>query len=124
LPESNRSKSKDIPEKQFKTENKEPTSPNKNLRERLPNLHHFHRPTKEELLAAATGFWSRLRVRFKWFSIRSVRPFNLDEIGTLFSWVLLGHMLWIILGTTTFFSLLIFAINTVFAQGEEIGLIY
>jgi distribution and morphology protein 31 len=69
-------------------------------------------------LAAATGFWSRLRVRFKWFSIRSVRPFTLDEIGALFSWVLLGHVLWIMLGTTTFFSLLILTINTVFAQGK------
>ncbi|KAH8693520.1 mitochondrial distribution and morphology proteins-domain-containing protein [Talaromyces proteolyticus] len=98
------------------TKDREPASLNRNLRERLPTLHHFHRPTKEELLAAATGFWSRLRVRFKWFSIRSVRPFTLDEIGALFSWVLLGHILWIILGTTTFFSLLIFAINTVFAQ--------
>jgi distribution and morphology protein 31 len=106
------SESKDAPKI-----NSETSSLNRNLRERLPNLHQFHRPTKEELLAAATGFWSRLRVRFKWFSIRSVRPFNLDEIGTLFSWVLLGHVLWIILGTTTFFSLLIFAINTVFAQG-------
>ncbi|KAK2768817.1 Mitochondrial distribution and morphology protein 31, mitochondrial precursor [Arachnomyces sp. PD_36] len=78
---------------------------------------HLHRPTREELLAAATGFWSRLKVRFKWFSIRSVRPFNMDEIGAFFSWVLLGHVLWVILGTTTFFSLLILAINTVFAQG-------
>lgn len=77
---------------------------------------HMHRPTKEELLAAATGFWSRLKVRFKWFSIRSVRPFNNDEIGALLSWLLLGHVLWIIIGTTTFVSLAIFAINTVFAQ--------
>lgn len=80
---------------------------------------HLHRPTREELLAAATGFWSRLKVRFKWFSIRSVRPFNMDEIGAFFSWVLLGHVLWVILGTTTFFSLLILAINTVFAQGMQ-----
>ena len=79
---------------------------------------HLHRPTRDELLAAATGFWSRLKVRFKWFSIRSVRPFNMDEIGAFFSWVLLGHVLWVILGTTTFFSLLILAINTVFAQGK------
>ncbi|KAA8652274.1 mitochondrial distribution and morphology protein [Aspergillus tanneri] len=76
----------------------------------------LHRPTKEELLAAANGFWSRLKVRFKWFSIRSVRPFNLEEITALFSWVLLGHVVWIVLGTTTFFSLLIIAINTVLAQ--------
>lgn len=86
------------------------------LRDRLPSISQMHRPSREELLAAATGFWSRLKVRFKWFSIRSARPFNADEIGAFFSWVLLGHVLWIILGTTTFFSLAIFAVNTVFAQ--------
>ena len=89
---------------------------NKHLRDRLPDISHIHRPSREELLAAATGFWSRLKVRFKWFSIRSVRPFNADEIGAFFSWFLLGHVLWIILGTTTFVSLAIFAVNTVFAQ--------
>ena len=92
------------------------TVPNKHLIDRLPSISHIHRPSKEELLAAATGFWSRLKVRFKWFSIRSVRPFNADEIGAFFSWILVGHVLWIILGTTTFFSLAIFAVNTVFAQ--------
>ena len=93
------------------------TLANKHLMDRLPSLPNLHRPSKEELLAAATGFWSRQKVRFKWFSIRSVRPFNADEIGAFFSWFLLGHVLWIILGTTTFFSLAIFAVNTVFAQG-------
>lgn len=93
----------------------------RHLMDRLPHMPHLHRPTKEELLAAATGFWSRLKVRFKWFSIRSVRPFNLDEITALFSWVLLGHVVWIVLGTTTFFSLLILAINTVFAQETLAG---
>lgn len=98
--------------------------PNLNLRSRSINKSQFHRPTKEELLAAATGFWSRLGVRFKWFSIRSVRPFNVDEITALFSWVLLGHVIWIILGTTTFFSLVIITINTVFAQGESLLFIF
>ncbi|KAL3457785.1 hypothetical protein BJX64DRAFT_268238 [Aspergillus heterothallicus] len=99
----------------------ESSSSNRHLINRLPHMPHLHRPTKEELLAAATGFWSRLKVRFKWFSIRSVRPFNLDEITALFSWVLLGHVVWIVLGTTTFFSLLIIAINTVFAQETLAG---
>ncbi|KAI4169131.1 MAG: hypothetical protein LQ343_005925 [Gyalolechia ehrenbergii] len=88
----------------------------KHLIDRLPSIPQVHRPSKEELLAAATGFWSRLKVRFKWFSIRSGRPFNIDEISAFFSWVLLGHVLWIVLGTTTFFSLAILAVNTVFAQ--------
>jgi distribution and morphology protein 31 len=85
----------------------------------LPNMPKMpHRPTKEELLAAATGFWSRLRVRFKWFSIRSLRPWNIDDWSAFVSWVMLGHIVWILVGTTTFFSLLIFAINTVVAQGK------
>ncbi len=82
----------------------------------MPHMPNFHRPTKEELLAAATGFWSRLKIRFKWFSIRSVRPFNIDEITGFISWIVVGHLLWIVIGTTTFFSLAILAINTVFAQ--------
>ncbi|KAI9704216.1 MAG: Mitochondrial distribution and morphology protein 31, mitochondrial precursor [Candelina mexicana] len=91
----------------------------RNILERLPHMPHIpqiHRPSKEELLAAATGFWSRLKVRFKWFSIRSARPFNMDEIGAFFSWFVVGHVIWILVGTTTFFSLAILTINTVFAQ--------
>ncbi|KAM7189529.1 hypothetical protein V8F33_010007 [Rhypophila sp. PSN 637] len=75
-----------------------------------------HRPTKEELLAAASGFWDRLKVRFKWFSIRSMRPWNADEWGAFVSWFVFGHIVWILVGTTTFFSLIILTINTVFAQ--------
>ncbi|KAK3943266.1 mitochondrial distribution and morphology proteins-domain-containing protein [Diplogelasinospora grovesii] len=83
----------------------------------LPHLPKMpHRPTKEELLAAASGFWERLKVRFKWFSIRSMRPWNADEWGAFVSWFLFGHLVWILVGTTTFFSLLILTINTVFAQ--------
>lgn len=81
----------------------------------------FHRPTKEELLAAATGFWSRLRVRFKWLTIKSTRPFNVDEIVGFISWIALGHVIWIVIGTTTFVSLAIWAINTVFAQETLAG---
>ncbi|RYP90920.1 hypothetical protein DL770_002925 [Monosporascus sp. CRB-9-2] len=93
----------------------EPTSMSKYFH--LPNIPHLsHRPTKEEFLAAANGFWQRLRVRFKWFSIRSMRPWNADEWGAFVSWFLFGHLVWILVGTTTFFSLIIFFINTVFAQ--------
>jgi distribution and morphology protein 31 len=79
-----------------------------------------HRPTREELLAAATGFWSRLKVRFKWFSIRSTRPWNIDDWSAFASWFVLGNIVWVFVGTTTFFSLVIFSINTVFAQGKTL----
>ena len=91
---------------------------NKTILDRLP---HLHRPNKEELLAAATGFWQRIGIRFKWFSIRSFRPYTLDEIGAFISWVFLGHVLWIVIGTTTFVSLAIWAVNTVFAQETLAG---
>jgi mitochondrial distribution and morphology protein 31 len=87
----------------------------------LPHLPKMpHRPTKEEFLAAATGFWSRLRVRFKWFSIRSMRPWNIDDWSAFVSWFIMGHIVWVLIGTTTFFSLLIFTINTVVAQGRAL----
>ncbi|EXF80197.1 hypothetical protein CFIO01_11122 [Colletotrichum fioriniae PJ7] len=75
-----------------------------------------HRPTRDELLAAANGFLGRMKVRFKWASIRSMRPWNIDEWGAFVSWFLFGHLVWILVGTTTFFSLIILSINTVFAQ--------
>lgn len=85
------------------------------------HLPHFHRPSKEELLSAANGFWHRVQIRFKWFSIRSVRPFNHDEIFAFLSWIFWGHVLWLIIGTTTFVSLAIWALNTVFAQETLAG---
>ncbi|PKS10644.1 hypothetical protein jhhlp_002399 [Lomentospora prolificans] len=99
----------------------EPTEPPTTEHESIASsmskyLHLPHRPTKEELLAAANGFWQRFRVRFKWLSIRSMRPWNADEWGAFVSWFILSHLVWILVGTTTFFSLLIFSINTVFAQ--------
>lgn len=91
-----------------------------NFYDRL-HLPQFHRPTKEELLAAATGFWSRLKIHFKWLTIKSARPFNMDEIVGFISWIALGHVIWIVIGTTTFVSLAILAINTVFAQETLAG---
>jgi distribution and morphology protein 31 len=107
-----------------KSEKREPVAASgtagssKHLLDRLP---HLHRPTKEELLAAATGFWHRLQIRFKWFSIRSVRPYNAEEIFAFISWIFWAHVLWVVIGTTTFVSLAILALNTVFAQETLAG---
>ncbi|KAL1640365.1 Mitochondrial distribution and morphology protein 31, mitochondrial precursor [Diplodia intermedia] len=45
----------------------------------------------------------------------------MDDISAFFSWILLGHLAWIIIGTTTFFSMCIFLVNTVFAQETLAG---
>ena len=82
----------------------------------LPHLPTLHRPTKDELLAAATSAWSRFKIHFKWFSIRSFRPWNADDVSAFITWFVAGHVIWILVGTTTFFSLIIFLINTAFTQ--------
>jgi len=73
-----------------------------------------HRPSKEELLAAASGWWQRLRIRIKWFTIRGWRRFNTDDFSAFASWFVLGNSesppyceghfaervaLWILIGT-------------------------
>jgi distribution and morphology protein 31 len=80
---------------------------------------HIHRPTKDEMLATATGVWQRLKIRTKWSLIRQMRPYSLEDIGAFFSWLLLGHIVWIVVGTTTFLSVAIFLVNTVVAQGRR-----
>ncbi|ODQ81602.1 hypothetical protein BABINDRAFT_109207 [Babjeviella inositovora NRRL Y-12698] len=75
--------------------------------------------TKEELLLQADGFVERFKIRSKWFLIRNpTRPLNIDEYSAVFSWVLMGHVLWFVLGTTTFVSLLIYGFN-VLVNNEE-----
>ncbi|CCH43831.1 Mitochondrial distribution and morphology protein 32 [Wickerhamomyces ciferrii] len=76
--------------------------------------------TKEVLLSQATSSWERFVIKSKWFLIKGYRPFNIDEISAFFSWFILSHILWIILGTTTFFSLLFYGLNSLFAK-ELVG---
>lgn len=78
------------------------------------------RMTKQTLLKEATGFYDRFKINTKWFLIRGNRPFSFDEISTMFSWLIISQILWVILGTTTFVSLVLFTFNTVFAK-EMVG---
>ncbi|RPA83399.1 putative mitochondrion biogenesis protein, partial [Ascobolus immersus RN42] len=67
------------------------------------------------MLAAANGFFERLRIRTKWTLIRQMRPYTFDEITAFLSWLFVGHLLWFLLGTTTFFSIVVLLVNTVLA---------
>ena len=84
-----------------------------------------HTPTQEDLLRIARGFWTRMRIRFKWFTIRSFRRFNIDEISAFFTLGGLGTAIWVIVGTyvwhthtsTTFVSVIFAALNLLNLQG-------
>ncbi|KAL4073796.1 mitochondrial distribution and morphology proteins-domain-containing protein [Scleroderma citrinum] len=80
------------------------------------SLSHLHRPTKDDFLKAADGFWQRLRIRFKWFTIRSFRRFNADDISAFVTWFLMSQTLWIFIGTTTFFSVIFATANSLRLQ--------
>ncbi|CCG22430.1 Mdm31 protein [Candida orthopsilosis Co 90-125] len=72
--------------------------------------------TKEQLLAKATNIYSRFKIRLKWLLKKSNRPFNTDDYSAFFSWIVVGNVFLFFVATTTFFSLVIFTANTVFAQ--------
>ncbi|WRT63675.1 uncharacterized protein IL334_000598 [Kwoniella shivajii] len=75
-----------------------------------------HRPTKEELLNAASGWWQRFRIRMKWFTIRGWRRFNTDDLSAFASWFVVGNTLWILVGTTTFVSAVFATLNSLSLQ--------
>lgn len=62
-------------------------------------LPHLHRPTRDDFLNATTGFWQRMRIRFKWLTIRSFRKYNADDISGFVTWVIMSQTLWLLVGT-------------------------
>lgn len=101
------------------------------------SLPHLHRPTRDDFLNVATGFWQRLRIRFKWFTVRGFRKFNADDISAFITWFLMSQTLWILIGTyvnllneqvnlsnffassrTTFFSVIFSTANSLRLQRE------
>lgn len=71
----------------------------KSLRRLAASLPHLHRPTRDDFLQVASGFWQRARIRFKWFTIKSFRKFNADDISAFVTWFLTAQFLWILIGT-------------------------
>ena len=63
------------------------------------SLPQVHRPTRDDFLSVANGYWQRARVRFKWFTIKSFRKFNADDISAFVTWFLMSQTLWILIGT-------------------------
>ncbi|KIY62487.1 mitochondrial distribution and morphology protein family 31/32 [Cylindrobasidium torrendii FP15055 ss-10] len=85
------------------------------FRKLASSLPHVQRPTKDDFLNVASGFWERAKIRFKWFTIRSFRKFNSDDISAFISIVLMSQTLWIFVGTTTF-------VSVIFAIANALGL--
>lgn len=79
---------------------------------------HSKPTSKEELLAQARGFFERLKIRIKYPLMRQIRPWTLNDVTALFSWLFLGHTVWLLLGTTSFVSLILWLANSLQFQGK------
>lgn len=98
------------------------------LQHRIPSLYISTRsiqipqfpkpPNKYELLNQARGFYQRLKVRIKYPLMKQMRPFNLNDISAVISWIFLGHTVWLVLGTTSFISFGLWAANSLQFQGN------
>ncbi|KAG0668642.1 Mitochondrial distribution and morphology protein 31, mitochondrial precursor [Maudiozyma exigua] len=87
---------------------------NRKIRENL--IYKRRLNERNRLLEETENIWGRLKIRLRWFLKKSTNPFNTDDIGALISWILVSHVLVFIIWTTTFVSLIIYLMNTVFAQ--------
>lgn len=69
-------------------------------------------PTKHEILKHATGPVQRALIHFRWPLTRNNRPSVSDAVSAALSWFVMGNLLWIILGTTTFCLMGLYALDT------------
>lgn len=68
--------------------------------------------TKAALLSQASNSFSRLLIHVKWPLIRnSSNTTTLDLVSAFISWMVMGNLLWIILGTTTFGLMAMYSIH-------------
>ena len=73
-------------------------------------------PTRDQLLELTTSFFDRLKIRFKWATIRSYRRFRMDDWSAFFSIGIFGTLGWFLLKTTSAFAVLFVLVNSLSSQ--------
>ncbi|GAA5863297.1 hypothetical protein JCM1840_007474 [Sporobolomyces johnsonii] len=81
----------------------------------LPTAH-GRPPSRDQLLALTSSFFERLKIRFKWATIRSYRRFRVDDWSAFFSVGILGTLGWFLLKTTSAFAVVFFVVNSLSSQ--------
>lgn len=64
------------------------------------------------LINSVDGFLDRNILRLRLFLMGQVRPMRTDDILALFSWIFVGNTLFILVGTTTFLSVMLVLANS------------
>lgn len=80
---------------------------------------------RDKVLAQTSGVFAKLKINVRWLLKRSVnRPFNTDDIGAFISWIVVSNFIIFMVWTTSFVSVIIYLLNTVYAQeyvAEKVG---
>ncbi|KAJ1958525.1 Mitochondrial distribution and morphology protein 31, mitochondrial precursor [Dispira parvispora] len=66
---------------------------------------------KQALLEKTTGRLARARIHIRFLLMRSFRPWTVDDILGIFSWIFLSNTVFILVGTTTFVSIVLAIAN-------------
>ena len=75
-------------------------------------------PTHSEMIANVHGFWPKLKLRIRLLLMgQQYRPWKVDDVLAVFSWVSFGTTFFILVATTTAVSLLLVAANSIKVQG-------
>ncbi|KAL1757651.1 hypothetical protein FB107DRAFT_259670 [Schizophyllum commune] len=82
----------------------------------MASMPHITRPTREAMLNAASGFWERLRIHWRWMALRSFRKFNADDFSAFLTWFVMSQTIWILVGTTSFLSAVFWLANSLSLQ--------
>ncbi|KAI9142918.1 mitochondrial distribution and morphology protein family 31/32 [Paraphysoderma sedebokerense] len=69
-------------------------------------------PPKPIPLPPNATFFQRLRHKIRFALTRGIRPWTIDDFLAMFSWVFVGNSLFILAGTTTFVSLVLWIANS------------
>ncbi|KAH8921646.1 mitochondrial distribution and morphology protein family 31/32 [Atractiella rhizophila] len=68
------------------------------------------------LPSSQLSWLNRLRLRFKWLTIRSFRRYRTDDWSAFVTWALSGVLGWIVIGTTSFFAFSFTILNSLQMQ--------
>ncbi|KAF9180040.1 Mitochondrial distribution and morphology protein 31, mitochondrial precursor [Haplosporangium sp. Z 767] len=83
----------------------------------IPPTGPLNRVDRAKLLSATPTFMARFKIRLKLLLMRQIRPWRVDDFIAMFSWAFLANVAFVLLGTTTFFSLVLAAANSLQFQG-------
>lgn len=73
-------------------------------------------PTRDQVLSLTTSFFERLKIRFKWTTIRSYRRFRIDDYSAFFSLGIAGTLTWFLISTTSFLAFIFAIMNSLSLQ--------